>query len=121
MTTIRLLDARSGLNLKCRELFRDEKIADAIYRCLCDGIEECEDAEPKRKTGKWIRTRTVEHDGELYCDQCGQEHPEQKLIWNYCPNCGADMRTAKCGTKIDLCIMDEVEGLEKNEVIEDGE
>lgn len=34
MKTIRLLDARRGLNLKCRELFRDEKIADAIYRYL---------------------------------------------------------------------------------------
>ena len=45
-----------------------------------------------RRTGKWIRTRTMTHDGELYCDQCEQEHPEQKIIWNFCPNCGADMR-----------------------------
>ena len=45
----------------------------------------------ERKTGKWIRTRTMKHDGELYCDQCEQEHPEQKKIWNYCPNCGASM------------------------------
>ena len=45
MTTIRLLDARIGLNQKCRELFRNEKIAEEIYRYLCDGIEECDDAE----------------------------------------------------------------------------
>lgn len=49
-------------------------------------------AQPERKKGKWIRTRTMTHDGELYCDQCEQEHPEQKKIWNFCPNCGADMR-----------------------------
>lgn len=48
--------------------------------------------QPERKKGKWIRTRTMEHDGELYCDKCEQEHPEQKIIWNFCPNCGADMR-----------------------------
>lgn len=44
------------------------------------------------RKGKWIRTRTLTHDGELYCNQCEQEHPEQKIIWNFCPNCGADMR-----------------------------
>ena len=44
------------------------------------------------RKGKWIRTRTMTHDGELYCDQCEQEHPEQKIIWNFCPNCGAEMR-----------------------------
>ena len=46
----------------------------------------------KPRTGKWIRTRTMTHDGELYCDQCEQEHPEQKIIWNFCPSCGAYMR-----------------------------
>ena len=51
MTTIRLLDARRALNRKCEELFGDAKIAESIYRFLCDGIEECEDAEPERK---WI-------------------------------------------------------------------
>ncbi len=45
-----------------------------------------------QKQGKWIRTRTMEHDGELYCTRCEQEHPEQKNIWNFCPNCGAYMR-----------------------------
>ena len=48
-------------------------------------------AQPERKKGKWIRTRTMTHDGELYCDQCEQEHPEQKIIWNFCPNCGCRM------------------------------
>lgn len=48
-------------------------------------------AQPETKKGKWIRTRTLTHDGELYCDQCEQEHPEQKIIWNFCPNCGCRM------------------------------
>ena len=55
MTTIRLLDARRGLNRKCEELFKDAKIAESIYRYLCDGIEECEDVNvPERNVGRWI-------------------------------------------------------------------
>ena len=54
MITIKLVDARCGLNIKCRELFKDEKIAESIYRYLCDGIEECDDVEPERKEPKWI-------------------------------------------------------------------
>lgn len=43
MYWIKLLDARRGLSEKCRELFGgDETIANAIYRFLCDGLEECD-------------------------------------------------------------------------------
>lgn len=93
MTTIRLLDARRGLSLKCRELFGDEKIADAIYRYLCDGIEECEDAEPERKTGKWMPIIESNENGEpyqsgIYCNNCGYTSVCED---NFCPNCGARM------------------------------
>ena len=47
MITIKLVDARKGLHSKCVELFKDLKIAESIYRYLCDGIEECEYAEPE--------------------------------------------------------------------------
>ena len=52
-------------------------------------LDDLPSVQPRK--GKWIRTRTLMHDGELYCDQCGQEHPEQKKIWNFCPNCGCRM------------------------------
>ena len=64
-----------------------EEYEELIYRLLSPLS-----VQPERKKGKWIRTRTIIHDGELYCDQCEQEHPEQKKIWKFCPNCGADMR-----------------------------
>ena len=105
MTTIRLLDARRGLNLKCRELFRDEKIADAIYRCLCDGIEECEAAEPERKMGKWYKPTGMmppEHFGRHRCSECDgfamhdwKHHKEQ--LTDFCPNCGVDTRGKQDG------------------------
>ena len=56
-------------------------------RQCAKAIERVPPAHPR--AGKWIRTRTMTHDGELYCDQCEQEHPEQKIIWNFCPNCGS--------------------------------
>ena len=57
-----------------------------VFSDIEHGLKELPSAQ---KTGKWIRTRTMTHDGELYCDQCDQEHPEQKKIWNFCPNCGS--------------------------------
>lgn len=97
MTTIRLLDARRGLYRKCEELVGDAKIAEAIYRFLCDGIEECEDAEPERKKGHWFFSDT---DFLTHCSNCGQSEwkgycptPEEATEWMpICPKCGADMR-----------------------------
>ena len=91
MITIKLIDARRGLYLKCTELFGDEKIAENIYNYLCEGIEECEECEPERKTGKWIEI-TPEEGHDIYtvkCDQCGVY---EFFETNYCHHCGADMR-----------------------------
>ena len=76
---IRLQDAIE--TVKFYETFCDP------YPRVIEALEELPSAQPRK--GKWIRTRTMTHDGELYCDQCEQEHPEQKLIWNFCPNCGS--------------------------------
>lgn len=47
--------------------------------------------------GEWVTTRTIIHDGELYCSLCGQEALSEYgrhtyIKSNYCPNCGADNR-----------------------------
>ena len=47
---------------------------------------------PDREKGEWIRTRTWEHDGELYCSKCGFAPYDERDCDNFCPNCGADMR-----------------------------
>lgn len=96
MTTIRLLDARRGLYRKCEELFGNEKIAESIYRFLCDGIEECEDAEPERKKGKWIihpEVKNVYGGTYIECSECGEKYVVQHMgDEKFCRNCGADMR-----------------------------
>lgn len=73
MTIIRLLDARRGLYRKCEELFGDAKIAEAIYRFLCDGIDDCEDVAHERKKGKWIPVDEKKAEIPcLACDNFGQ-------------------------------------------------
>ena len=46
--------------------------------------------------GEWVTTRTIIHDGELYCSLCGQEALAEYgrhtyIKSNYCPNCGAEI------------------------------
>lgn len=79
---INLIDARRGLHDKCLELFANKNIAEQIYRYLCDGIEECEEAE-LIKHGKW----TNNTNGTFTCSVCDKRASRG----NYCPNCGAKM------------------------------
>lgn len=90
MIAIKLVDARRGLNIKCRELFKDEKIAEEIYRYLCDGIEECDDVEPEREHGEWIDPAA---ENCYRCSVCEEYTTMEipRLLYHYCPNCGARM------------------------------
>ena len=59
-------------------------------------VEKCEMYIPKVKllkeqpTGHWTTRRTLQHDGEWYCDRCDYE-PTVFEATPYCPNCGAMM------------------------------
>lgn len=95
MIMIKLIDARRGLYLKCGELFGDKKIAENIYKYLCEGIEECEECELERKTGEWIEVDDAYNRIRGRCSLCGWEahmYEDDVVGMNYCPNCGADMR-----------------------------
>ena len=50
--------------------------------------------------GRWTDKRTIEHDGEWYCSECGNEitiymGPERPDRYHYCPNCGTKMDKEK--------------------------
>lgn len=69
-----------------------------IARHYCNGMvamnEECYQRlqtvkEPKQ--GEWIRTRTWEHDGELYCSVCGYAPYDERDCIDICGSCGAKM------------------------------
>ena len=67
--------------------------ANAVYSDVIEGaLLELPSAQPERKTGKWI-----EHNPHKFglgivfeCSECGEEIECEE--YNYCPNCGADMR-----------------------------
>ena len=80
-----LIDRQAAIDALAEEFYHNEE----DYRTAVKAIGGLPSVQPRK--GKWIRTRTMTHDGEVYCDQCEQEHPEQKLIWNFCPNCGCHM------------------------------
>jgi len=70
-----------------------EEAKEYIYDCLdrSEATEVIKALEQQPKTGHWITTRTFMHDGEFYCDKCKCDSPNNEK-WDYCPNCGADMR-----------------------------
>ena len=66
----------------------EERTVEKYKELLMECIKVLPSAE---KEGKWIRTRTWEHDGELYCSVCGfAPHYEQDCD-NFCTHCGAKM------------------------------
>lgn len=65
-------------------LKRAEALTKAFgYHNVIDTIRELPSAEPRK--GKWVRNI---HD-KIICNQCGMFGNNE---WNFCPNCGADMR-----------------------------
>lgn len=81
--------------------------ADALMRDiekyhLSDGkfqhwVEVQPTIEPERKKGKWERHYSrpnVYEDLYWHCSECGYKSDNQyaNAYYNYCPNCGADMR-----------------------------
>lgn len=80
-----------------------EKVIKKAERIMCSTVDRdmidsfCEDViavlkEQEQKTGHWTTKRTLQHDGEWYCDQCEYE-PTVFEDTPFCPNCGAKMES----------------------------
>ena len=107
---LNIIDVRRGLYNKCLELFANKKIAEQIYRYLCDGVEDCVDAALNSceywdseshycalhrlqakpiKHGMWIKN----DNGTYSCSECHSWIPnEQHHYARYCLYCGAIMK-----------------------------
>lgn len=61
-----------------------------------DHFKRLPSAEPERKKGRWINDRLVTTNGGTYavrrCPFCESYYQDVGYGWDYCPNCGADMR-----------------------------
>lgn len=64
---------------------------EAITDCI-RAIEEAPTIEPERKTGKWLKKRLSINCS--VCKKCNWSLCFEDVVrqFNYCPNCGADMR-----------------------------
>ena len=74
------------------------------FEDACCAIEDAPTIEPERKRGKWIHGREVSREmiGDAVtaifyegweCSEChALVEDGREPLWNYCPNCGADMR-----------------------------
>lgn len=70
---------------------------------FCDEIKDLPPVTPTRKVGKWINKSHKSGCGILFvaseCTCCRKKtlFNCDELLYNYCPNCGADMRGAENG------------------------
>ena len=74
-----------------KEIFiAQEAFADCIKT-----IEILPSAQPERIRGRWISADAIFGGEPFYCSECGENTRDTvmgKPRWNFCPNCGADMR-----------------------------
>ena len=74
----------------------ERSIGKSIIEILDDvgrDVDRLPSAQPKR--GKWISADAIFGGVPFYCSECGENTWDTvmgKPRWNFCPNCGADMR-----------------------------
>lgn len=76
----------------------NEAWTDAINRVDAE-LNSLPSAHPERQKGKWNTYYHSDIEFSHSCNQCGYSAPYQMIggevfqkKWNFCPNCGADMR-----------------------------
>lgn len=90
---MRLIDADTlvpKLKIICegeKQIYGRESWGFAI-KCLT-AVEDASTFEPERKKGKWIDKSDDIYGAWNYCSVCGEQAID---LYDFCPNCGADMR-----------------------------
>ena len=76
------------LDMAIEALENNDKLAEDLQSCLEMSKKKKAEVEAlKRKRGEWI-----ESDFGWKCSICGNTSVMWQRIYNFCPNCGADMR-----------------------------
>ena len=98
-------DYKDGLRIGTdRAIYHVEQLPSAQPKSYREGYQAgFKDAQLERKKGTWI---IKDNPGtgwyRVTCSECGEDvtstapcigfYPNAKVTWDYCPNCGADMR-----------------------------
>lgn len=74
------------------ELDKIDHVPQWVFDRLTNKLRELPSAE--RKKGEWIRLDEYPNDVSVKCSECGVTLEDWMLgaFYNYCPNCGAEMR-----------------------------
>lgn len=83
---IRLIDAEELKHILNNSKYYGTKTGNAF----ADMITECRTIEARKK-GKWIG-KPIAGYGKVRCLVCNNVFRENNGRWNFCPECGADMR-----------------------------
>lgn len=89
---MRLIDADEMIK-RLQEWNTNDAMDKALYNFTMHRILEQPTIEPKRKTGEW-RVLKDRSSGQEFscCNRCDHYYSANTSDWNFCPNCGADMR-----------------------------
>lgn len=60
-----------------------------LSRTVQTGLHILPSAQPERKKGKWVDKSGGIEGAWNYCSVCGEQAID---LYDFCPNCGADMR-----------------------------
>ena len=67
-------------------------------------IDEQPSAQPERKKGEWLPDNNNAYEMRFVCSCCKESEvvptigfTKYRPLWDFCPNCGADMRGEKDG------------------------
>ena len=71
----------------------DPEWAVGTTRAIFEGVKRMPPVD--RKKGRWISADAIFGGVPFYCSECGENTLDTvmgKPRWNFCPNCGAEMR-----------------------------
>lgn len=84
-----LISRQAARSFVCN-VYRAIGLTDNQMMALCEGIKALPSVQPERKKGKWTNENGA--DGWNRCSVCDELAID---LFDFCPNCGADMRGAE--------------------------
>jgi hypothetical protein len=87
------------------DLISRQAAIDAVEKYACntqrtyEAIKNLPPVQPKRMKGRWLPDNNFAYEMRFVCSVCKESEvvptigfTKYKPIWDFCPNCGADMR-----------------------------
>jgi rubrerythrin len=81
------------------------KVERASLEAYKEQLENLPPVQPKRMKGRWLPDNNFAYEMRFVCSVCKESEvvptigfTKYKPIWDFCPNCGADMRGNEHGT-----------------------